>query len=170
MMVWQRSPPPQQGQALTGKKLTGSRGIRIAALQEFQKLKQAYLSTGQKPSLSLSKHKKIEMEWFSDTQDDERQKAHAKNWAWDVSRINDDVDDPSVPGWRALNEAISIPDPPLTTAGILPILQAPADDNDTFTTVINRFMDISNYIGQKHTIIAADQYKQRQGASMNTHI
>ncbi len=62
--------------------------------------------------------------------------------AWIVSRIPNDGDDRSVPAWSALNEATSTVDPPITTAGMLPILEAPADDNDTLTTVINRFMDI----------------------------
>ena len=59
-----------------------------------------------------------------------------------VSRIHNDGDDRSVPAWGALNEATSTVDPPITTAGMLPILEAPADDNDTLTTVINRFVDI----------------------------
>ena len=62
--------------------------------------------------------------------------------AWIVSRIHNDGDDWSVPAWGALNEATSTVDPPITTAGMLPILEAPADDNDTLTTVINRFVDI----------------------------
>ena len=47
-----------------------------------------------------------------------------------------------VPSWEAFNEAISTVNPPVVTPGILPILQAPADDNNTLTTVINRFIDI----------------------------
>ena len=63
--------------------------------------------------------------------------------AWMVSRIHNDGDDRSVPPWGALNnEATSTVDPPVTPAGMLPILQAPADDNDTPTIVINRFVDI----------------------------
>lgn len=43
---------------------------------------------------------------------------------------------PSVPGWRAMNEAMSIGDPPVTVVE-MSILQAPAFDNDTIVTVIN---------------------------------
>lgn len=46
MMVWERGPPPQQGQAVTGKKLTRSRAIMADALQEFQMLEEATLPTG----------------------------------------------------------------------------------------------------------------------------
>jgi len=92
------------------------------------------------------------------------QKARSKDLAWVVSRIHDD--DQSVPEWRALNEATSIIDPPVTTAGMLPILQASADNNDILTTVINRFLDISNCIGQTHTIITADQPLYSRGKEL----
>lgn len=54
-----------------------------------------------------------------------------------MSRICDDVVDSSVTGWRAMNETMSIVYPPVTTMGMLPILQVTADDNDTIITVIN---------------------------------
>ena len=163
MMVWQTGPPPEQredtasGKGPGGKSLLRSRAIRPGAVHEFQRLDQATLASGQKPSPSFSGQKKIEMEWFSKAQDDEKEKAHAKDLAGVVSRMHDGEDDPPIPAWGALNEAISVSDPPVTTAGMLPILQAPADDNDTLTTVIHRFMDISSHVGQKHTIITADQ-------------
>ena len=57
-----------------------------------------------------------------------------------------------------MNDATSVINPlPVTTIRMLPILQAPADDNDTLTTVISRFMAISHHMGQKHTIITPDQ-------------
>ena len=62
--------------------------------------------------------------------------------AWMVSWIQNDRDDRSVPPWGALNEATSTVYPLVTPAGMLPILPAPAGDNDTLTTVINRFVDI----------------------------
>ncbi|XP_071479491.1 uncharacterized protein [Diadema antillarum] len=60
----------------------------------------------------------------------------------------------------------SVVDPPMTTAGMLPILQAPADDNDTLTTVINRFIAISTHLGQEHTIITADQPLYSRGKEL----
>ena len=62
-----------------------------------------------------------------------------------------------IPGWAAFNEATCVIDPPMTTPGMLPILQAPADENNTVATVINHFMSISEKLGQPLTIIAADQ-------------
>jgi len=63
-----------------------------------------------------------------------------------VSRMHDDRE----------GEATNVFHPPVIIAG-LPILQAPTDDNDTHTTVINRFVNISNYTSQKHTVTTGDQ-------------
>ena len=56
---------------------------------------------------------------------------------------DDDEDDQSLPECGGMNEAINVSDTPITTV-MLPILQAPADDNDTLTTVIHHF-DIAIY-------------------------
>ena len=40
---------------------------------------------------------------------------------------------------------------------MLPILQAPADDNNTVVPVINRFIEITSKLGQPYTVIAMDQ-------------
>ena len=52
--------------------------------------------------------------------------------------MHDDRQGRSVHAWRTLG----VVGPPVTTAGMLPIIQASTDDNDTFTTVINCFVDI----------------------------
>ena len=98
----------------------------------------------------------MEIDWFNNSSD-EMEYAQAKAMAWNFLRLHDQGEERSVPGWRALNEATSSVDSSVTIAGMLPILQAPADHNDTLTTVVNRFMDISKYTGQKHRIITADQ-------------
>jgi len=45
----------------------------------------------------------------------------------------------------------------MTTAGVLPFIQAPADGSDTLTIVIIRNVGISNCTGEKHTVITAYQ-------------
>ena len=60
-----------------------------------------------------------------------------------VSRIPDE--DKSVLSWGVSNEATSV------------IHHVIAYVNDTLTTLINHFMAISYHIGQKHTLITADQ-------------
>lgn len=65
-----------------------------------------------------------------------------------MSGICDGEVDPSIPSLGAMNEDMSIVHLPATTVKMLPILQAPADDNDTIITVINRFIAISKHMGQ----------------------
>ena len=65
-----------------------------------------------------------------------------------------------------MGEATSVINPLVTNAWMLPILQAPADDNDTLTTVISRFMVISHHRSQKHTIITADQGLYNRGEEL----
>ena len=133
------------------------RAIKPSALQEFQRIDHAHLPSGKRPPPSFGDDNTIEIEWFGSSCYEERQIPRAKDMAWMVSRIHNDGDDRSVPDSGALNEATISVDPPVTTTGMLPILQAPADDNDTLTTVFNRFVDISNQVGQKHAITIAVQ-------------
>ena len=59
--------------------------------------------------------------------------------------------------WAAFNECVSTVDPPVTTVGMAPILNATADEYGTITTIINRFVQLSRYLGQRHTIVFFDQ-------------
>lgn len=164
MMVWQRGPAPQREDSECTK-MGRSRAIKVNALQEFQKIDQANLPSGKRPSPLFSAENKIDVnEWF--ISHGERQKSRFKDLAWLVSRITDDTQDLAVPAWSAFNEAISAVNPPVTTAGMLPILQAPADDNNTMTTVINRFVSITKHLGQQHTIITADQPLYSRGKEL----
>ena len=63
----------------------------------------------------------------------------------------------TIPSYAAFYETCSRADPPSTTIGMMPILQAPADDNNTVSTVLSHFQAITSKLGQKHTIIAGDQ-------------
>ena len=54
----------------------------------------------------------------------------------------------------------------MTNNGILPILQAPGDEYDAITTVMNEFVPISNHIGQTHTVITADQPLYAKGMEL----
>ena len=62
-----------------------------------------------------------------------------------------------VPAWAAFNEKISLVNSPITTPGMLPILQAPADYNNSMTTILNLFISIAKHLGQPNTVIAVDQ-------------
>ena len=139
MMVWQRGPVPQQSQDDSERKnVLIPRAIKPSAVQEFQRLDHGHLPSGKRPPPSFGDDNTIE--WFGSCCYEERQRARAKVMAQLVSRIDNNGDDRPVPAWGALNEATSTVDPPVTTAGMLPILQAPADDNDTLTTsIVHRY-------------------------------
>ena len=98
-------------------------------------------------------------------QGDERAKAKCKNDAWVLSRTYNDANQ-NVPSWSSFNEATSTIDPRVTTEGMLPIPQVPADDNDTMTTVINCFVTITEDLGQKHMVIVADQPLYSRGKEL----
>ena len=83
-------------------------------------------------------------------------KARHKDLCWLVSRMHSS-DIQHVPSWSSFNAATSTVNPPLTTVGMLPILQAPSEINDTVRTVINNFKTIAAHLGQKYTNIFADQ-------------
>lgn len=156
---------PSEGQVINGKKLTSSTAFRIDALQEFQSLSRLpyqqarYLHHRSLDTRRLRWNGSVILRMM-------KGRRPMPKTGDGLSRINYDVDDPSVPGWITPNVASSIHDLPLTTTGMLFILQAPANNNDTLTTVINRLMDISNYVGQKHTIITADQPLYNRGQEL----
>ena len=85
----------------------------------------------------------------------EQRESRLKDITWLLARKYDNQQ--IIPAWAAFNEKISLSVPPVTTPGMLPILQAPADDNGTVATIINRFISITTKLGQPYTVIAMDQ-------------
>jgi len=112
----------------------------------------------------------VEENWFNNAKNEDnstqRAEARSTDLAWVFSRLQDDMQSPSVPSWGLFNEAASTIDPPTTVAGMLPILQAPADDINTLSTVINCCMAISQKLGQQHTVITADQPLYSRGKEL----
>ena len=102
--------------------------------------------------------------WFKEN-DEERTWAAVRDIGWVVAR-QIEPNNQSVPAWRAYNECSSPVNPPMINIGMLPILQAPADEYDTITTIINRFVSISYHIGQTHTVITADQPLYAKGMEL----
>ena len=153
MMLWQRGPPPESSSA-SDQVIGRQKALNPSVLKSLHKLDRATPFSGTRPKPRLDSPA-IEIDtWFQSSE--ERNEAGSKNLAWILSRLHD-VDNQHVPSWSSFNEASSTTDPPLTVAGMMPILQAPADDNDTMTTVINRFKKIADHLGQKHTVIVVDQ-------------
>ncbi|CAB3991828.1 Hypothetical predicted protein, partial [Paramuricea clavata] len=106
-----------------------------------------------KPVSNLPPDLEIE-KWFNKSNNQVESKM--KNMAWIIARMCQ-TSQQMVPAWTAFNEKISLVNSPITTPGMLPILQAPADDNNTMTTILNRFTSIAKHLGQPNTVIAVDQ-------------
>ena len=80
---------------------------------------------------------------------------HALNMAWLISRVHSRCKQ-RIPSWSASNEACSIIYKPITTIGMMPILQAPANHNDTVTKLLNRSQRAATHLKQKHVILVGD--------------
>ena len=52
--------------------------------------------------------------------------------------------------WTVFNEKHTSTDPPITTVGYMPIIQAPAHEYDTLYMTVNRCMQVSAHLGQEY--------------------
>ena len=152
MVIWQRGPVLRcsEGHADVGR----AKALQHNSLEKFHQLDHASRK-GERPTPLFDSQYRIQPEtWFSKSE--ERKKSKIMNEAWLLTRMND-TDKRHVPAWTEFNALVSQVDPPVTTIGMLPILQAPADNDDTMITVINRFNAITKKLGQKHTVLIGDQ-------------
>ena len=153
MMMWQRGPPPEyhvSAESEIGKQ----KALQPEVLKPLHELDRAKPLMGSRPAPVVDETKIDIDAWFQKSA--ERDQACSKNLAWLLSRMQT-IDNQHVPSWSAFNETCSAADPPITVAGMMPILQAQADENDTMVTVINKFRKVSEHLGQSHTVIVADQ-------------
>ena len=86
----------------------------------------------------------------------EWQNARLKDLTWFLARISL-PESQTVTSWSAFNEVSSDVNPEVTTMGVLPILQAHAEDKDPVTTVLHCFQNISKQLGQCCTVVFGDQ-------------
>ena len=165
MVLWQRkSADITAGSSENRPSYELERKTSTETLRTLHELDKAELPHGRRPELPNIQENLDAESWFKDN-DVERAKATVMDIGWLIAR-QVEPNDQSVPAWRAYNECSSPVNPPMTNIGILPILQAPADEYDTITTVINRFVSISNHIGQTHTVITADQPLYAKGMEL----
>ena len=60
-------------------------------------------------------------------------------------------------GWTHFNQKNSTVDPPLTTVGYMPIIQAPAHEFDTLNTVVQCCKYVANTLGQQYVVLTVDE-------------
>ena len=162
-MAWQRSSEHQVLENVP-LKVERQRKLDHQVLTRFHELDKAKMPASGRPVPKFQNGTVFEMEnWMN--QNRERNMASVSDTAWIIAR-QFCSNDQKIPIWGAFNEVRCSVDPPVTTAGMLSILQAPADDNNTMTTVINRFVSVSRHFGQRFTVITADQPLYSRGKEL----
>lgn len=166
MVVWQKEPDYNATDSIETGRITPSldRCVSTETMKLLHKLDKTVLPHGSR-SQPVQNLEEIELDrWFKENTV-KRNIAGIQNAGWLLARLAG-AEGQHVPLWRSYNEACCVNNPPMTTIGILPILQAPADEYDTITTIINRFSLISKQIGQIHTIITTDQPLYSKGEEL----
>ena len=163
MMAWQRSSDNHLTESLEQQTNRPAK-LDHEVLARFHELDKAKLPSSGRPNPRFENGTEYEMDrWLSEKT--QTCLSTYTNLAWTLARhlCSDDL---KVPIWGAFNETRCSVNPLITTAGMLPILQAPADSNDTMATVINRFVSISRHLGQQYTVITADQPLYSRGKEL----
>ena len=78
--------------------------------------------------------------------------AAIKDSAWVATRLSN-PNEQKIPFWTGFNQSVSENSSEVTTVGYLPILNAPAYDNDTLWTVILRCIKLSDILNQGQTTV-----------------
>ena len=152
MMVWQRGPTPKRDDHEV--LIEREKSLKKEVLKELHRLNDVNKTSSRpEPLFQTCIEKNDVNSWIEGGT--ERKVAKLKDHSWALSRLHG-KDTQMVPSWAAFNEIIS-DETSHTTPGMMPILQAPADDKDTLVTVLNRFKDITTYLGQDYTVIAMEQ-------------
>ena len=131
MMAWQRR---SENQVLQNRSLKDERQRNFGqhVLTRFHEYDKAKMPANSRPGPKFQNGTVYEMEnWLNQTT--ERNLASISDVAWIIAR-QFCSDDQKIPICGAFNEVRCLINPSVTTAGMLPRLQAPADDNNTIIT------------------------------------
>ena len=149
MAAWQRGPAPD----LNLHDLVPSKHKSLAVPDAMNTIIEANVrETLRAPVFNAEIHP----EWYTEVESENpsAQLARATDMAFFMRRQNQN---PRL-GWTQHNQFHSTMAPQqLTTIGYLPIIQAPAHELDTLTTVIKRCIYISSKLGQKYAVLTVDQ-------------
>jgi hypothetical protein len=97
----------------------------------------------------------VEKTWYHQPSKDTDCAARAQSvdLAFNFMRLNSTTET----SWTVFNESLTQNDPPQTTVGYMPIIQAPAHEFDTLKTVVERCLEVSSHLGQEYTVLSVDQ-------------
>ena len=131
-------------------------GLDKEAMKSYHELDKAKQRTNRKPSGYPESFNINMATWLKENSLIEH--SHAKNLCWVLARSPKlDEAEQVVSLWGTFNECSCIVQHPITNVGMLPILQAPADEYDTVTSVLNKFQVLTRRLGQTFTVVTADQ-------------
>ena len=147
-VLWQRGPPSQP------KQMTVKRGRnRIPdqkLLETFHIIDIAPVYTGARSNLTITSNVRVEPEIWD-----------MGNGCQSISNLSNarmyNQDEQKVPSRAAFNAACGVSEATVTVVGMLPIIQAHADENNTVMTILNKFQEMMNHLGKKHVVIVRDQ-------------
>ena len=75
--------------------------------------------------------------------------SNLSNQAW----ILYNQDEQNVPSWAAFHAACGVSEATVKVVGMMSIIQAHADENNTVETILNKFQEMMHHLGQKHVVI-----------------
>ena len=132
-------------------KLAKDKNMRVPP--ELNNIKESHIGSW-KPEPVF--HSEVSMN-FSDLNPEEVKQAVFMNMCWMLARLVNPKKQYG-PAWSGFNESASLSKSvPVTIVGHLPIINAPADDNDVIWTVIDRCQKMTNHLGQRFTVITCDE-------------
>ena len=62
-------------------------------------------------------------------------------------------DKQNAPSWAAFHAACGVSEATVTVVGMMSIIQADADENNTVVTILNKFLEMMHHLDQKHVVI-----------------
>ena len=134
----------------TELKLGRARGLVLPP--DYQQLRESGIGK-LKPEPNFQKD--VESNWY-DPSKESLAAAKAKDIAWILCKLQDE-ERKAIPSWSGFNQKISTSDKPKTVIGHMPIINAPAHDNDVIWTVMQNCMGMTSELHQKYTIITFDE-------------
>ena len=149
MVVYQRGLPQRQQQDVLP--LGKSKSLKVPPeLQQLENLTR-------RPSREDPKFTATLNETMFTPDDQVCDEASAKDMAWILSRIHGSNSD-NVPAWTGFNQLTTQDKHELCTIGYLPLLNAPAHEDNTLWTVMMRCLRISSILNPgQSTVITLDQ-------------
>ena len=147
---WQRGPAIDMG----FKNLAPSTSTTLIIPEVMEEVLESAIQEG---VAQPSGTENMQKQWYNKSAAEKPmvRQAEAADMAFFLMR--QDEEPPTCSGWTHHNQKISKVDPPITSVGYMPIIQAPAHDLDTLTTVVERCRHVARTLGQYYVVLTVDE-------------